>query len=298
MNLLSFGEIIWDVYQKQCNIGGAPLNLAAHVALQGGNAWLASAVGNDALGKKALKQIRSLDVKTEYISVSCSNATGQCTVSLNENSIPSYKILENTAYDNIVLPAHLHHTFDVISFGTLALRNEQNRKTLESILHNNSFDEIYTDLNIRAPFYSKASINLCLSHATIVKISDEELPLITKTIFGIMPDPIEAAKMISKRYLQIRLILITRGVKGAFCYQCSTGRVYNCAAEPATVISTVGAGDSFGATFLIQYMKTKDIILSMKLAAKVSAFVVSHQEAIPPSTKKFIKSVALYPPHY
>ena len=293
MNLLSFGEIIWDVYQEQRNIGGAPLNLAAHVALQGGNAWLASAVGNDELGWSALKQIQALDIKTEYVSVLYSNATGQCIVSLDENGIPSYEILENTAYDNIVLPTPLHPSFDVISFGTLALRNEQNRKTLESVLHSNCFDEVYTDLNIRAPFYSKESINLCLSHATIVKISDEELPLVTKAIFGTISDPIESAKMISKHYSQIRLILVTKGAGGAFCYQCSTDHIDTCAAEPATVISTVGAGDSFGATFLTQYMKTKDIILSMKLAAKVSAFVVSNQEAIPPSTKKFIKNVVL-----
>ena len=291
MNLLSFGEIIWDVYQENCTIGGAPLNLAAHVALQGGNAFLASAVGKDALGRSALEQIRALDVKTDYVSVSCDSPTGQCIVSLDENGVPSYKILENTAYDSILPPSPLRHTFDAVSFGTLALRGEQNRKALESILQNNSFDEVYTDLNIRAPFYSEESINLCLSKATIVKISDEELPLVTKTIFGAMPDPIEAVKMIAERYSQIRLILVTKGKNGAFCYQCRTDRLYNWVAEPAVVVSTVGAGDSFGATFLTQYMKTKDIILSMKLAAKVSAFVVSHREAIPPSTKEFLKSI-------
>ena len=104
MNLLSFGEIIWDVYQEQCNIGGAPLNLAAHVALQGGNAWIASAVGNDTLGKRALEHIQALDLKTEYVSALNGHTTGQCIISLKENGIPSYKILENVAYDCISLP--------------------------------------------------------------------------------------------------------------------------------------------------------------------------------------------------
>lgn len=294
MKLLSFGEIIWDIFQEQRNMGGAPLNLAAHVAIQGGDVWLASAVGNDELGKSALTEIQALDVKTEFVSISPDAPTGQCTVSLDENGIPSYKILENAAYDNIVLPAPLGRTFDVISFGTLALRNEKNRKILESVLHNNCFDEIYTDLNIRSPFYSEKSIDLCLSHATIVKISDEELPLVTKTALNTVLDPIEAAKAIAKHYSQIRLILITKGENGAFCYECANGRMYNCAAEPATVVSTVGAGDSFGATFLTQYMKTNDIAQSMTLASKVSAFVVSHQGAVPPDIKKFIKNVVLY----
>ena len=130
MNLLSFGEIIWDVYQEQCNIGGAPLNLAAHVALQGGNAWMASAVGNDMLGKRALEHIQDLDLKTEYVSVLNGHTTGQCIISLKENGIPSYKILEDVAYDCISLPDVLNQRFDVIAFGTLALRSKQNRKNL------------------------------------------------------------------------------------------------------------------------------------------------------------------------
>ena len=291
MNLLSFGEIIWDVFGEQSKIGGAPLNLAAHVALQGGSAWMASGVGDDALGKEALDCLQALGVNNEYVSVSPTNPTGQCIVSLDENGIPSYKILENTAYDHTVLPATLTSPFDVIAFGTLALRGEENRNALEAVLRNNRFDEVYTDLNIRAPFYSEAAIDLCLSHATVAKISDEELPLVTKTVFGTVHDPLDAAKMISKRYPQIRLILITKGADGAFCYECKEKEVYRCAAEPATVKSTVGAGDSFGATFLTQYLKTKDIPRSMRLASKVSAFVVSHQEAIPPRMKEFIQEV-------
>ena len=63
MNLLSFGEIIWDSYGDSYTIGGAPLNLAAHYAIQGGDAWLASAVGNDVLGTRATEHIKALGLK-------------------------------------------------------------------------------------------------------------------------------------------------------------------------------------------------------------------------------------------
>ena len=122
MKLLSFGEIIWDAYGDEYTIGGAPLNLAAHFTLQGGRAWLVSAVGRDALGEAALGRIRALDINTEYVSVSDSVPTGRCDVTLGENGIPSYNILENVAYDNIVLPDHLNRNFDVLAFGTLAMR--------------------------------------------------------------------------------------------------------------------------------------------------------------------------------
>ena len=67
--------------------------------------------------------------------------------------------------------------------------------------------------------------------------------------------------------------------------------MYYCPSESVPVVSTVGAGDSFGATFLTQYVKTKDIPYSLKLSAKISAFVVAHKEAIPPTAKNFIKNL-------
>ena len=189
------------------------------------------------------------------------------------------------------MPEKLPTSFDTIAFGTLALREEHNRRKLKNILANNNFSEIYTDLNIRSPFYSEESIVFCLSNATIVKISEEELPLVTQTLFLKTLDLYDAVKFITKNYSQIKLLLITCGEKGAFCYECKNGKMYYCPSESVPVVSTVGAGDSFGATFLTQYVKTKDIPYSLKLSAKTSAFVVNHKEAIPPTVKNFIKNL-------
>ena len=49
MKLLSFGEVLWDVYPDARFIGGAPMNVAAHMAKQGHDSYLLSAVGNDEL---------------------------------------------------------------------------------------------------------------------------------------------------------------------------------------------------------------------------------------------------------
>ena len=292
MVLLSFGEIIWDIYsQNEQTLGGAPLNFAAYAAMFGSNVWLASSVGADELGKKALEQIKELSLNIEYISISEEKATGQCRIFLDKNGVPSYTILEDVAYDRILLSEKLPTSFDTIAFGTLALREEHNRRKLKNVLANNNFSEIYTDLNIRSPFYSEESIVFCLSNATIVKISEEELPLVTQTLFLKTLDLYDAVKLITQNYSQIKLLLITCGEKGAFCYECQNGKMYYCPSESVPVVSTVGAGDSFGATFLTQYVKTKDIPYSLKLSAKTSAFVVNHKEAIPPTVKNFIKNL-------
>jgi fructokinase len=46
MKILSFGEIIWDVYPDRRALGGAPLNFAIHFAARGGSAYMLSAVGD------------------------------------------------------------------------------------------------------------------------------------------------------------------------------------------------------------------------------------------------------------
>lgn len=294
MNLLSFGEIIWDVFSEdKQTLGGAPLNFAAYAVLQGADTWVASCVGSDTLGKRAVEEVKALGLNTEFVSVTDKKQTGQCRISLTEAGLPTYNILADVAYDYIALPEKLPTAFDIIGFGTLALRDEYNRKMLESVLANNGFAEIYTDLNIRPPFYSKESIDFCLSKSTIVKISDEELPIVTKTVFGNALGIEEAIAALKEKYAQIKLLLITCGEKGSVCYDCESGDSYSCPASPASVVSTVGAGDSFGATFLVQYEKTKNIPLSLKTAAKVSAFVVEHKEAVPPTAKKFIDELVI-----
>ena len=65
MKILSFGEIIWDVYETEKFIGGAPLNLAAHCSKQGAESFMLSAVGNDDLGKCALEEVKGFNVKTK-----------------------------------------------------------------------------------------------------------------------------------------------------------------------------------------------------------------------------------------
>ena len=51
--VLSYGEILWDVIDGQAKIGGAPFNLAGHLARLGAEAFLYSKVCADELGRRA-----------------------------------------------------------------------------------------------------------------------------------------------------------------------------------------------------------------------------------------------------
>ena len=291
MKLLSFGEVCWDICGEEKTLGGAPLNLAAHVAIGGGEAYLLSAVGRDALGKEALRRISALGVQTDFVSVVDDLPTGHTIVTVDPSGIPHYHVPSPLSYDRIEFSSLPSEEQTILSFGTVALRSEHNRACLLRLLREHRFSEIYTDLNIRPPFYSRESIDLCLSHATIVKISDEELPLVTQALFGMTVSEEEAITQIKKTYQNIRLLLLTKGSDGAVGYDMENRKTVTVPAVPAKVVSTVGAGDSFGATFLTEYHRSGDLRRAMSRAASVSAFVVSRLDSVPSDMPAFLATL-------
>lgn len=280
MKVLSFGEVLWDVYADSEHIGGAPLNFAAHFAKCGGESAVVTAVGKDELGDKTIRAIDKMGINTDYITYS-DEETGKCLVTLDEKQIPSYNLLDNVAYDCIEKPDISKNTFDVLYFGTLSLRNKNNRDVLGKIISENEFDEICVDVNIRPPYYSDEVITFACENASIIKISDEELPVIMKTLNSENTTVSDCAVSICEMYDNIRVLIITRGDKGSYVYDCTNGKAYECGARKVEVVSTVGAGDSFSASFLSKYLQSGDIGKSLDLATKVSGYVVSQKGAIP-----------------
>ena len=75
--------------------------------------------------------------------------------------------------------------------------------------------------------------------------------------------------------------MYTKGENGSLIYNKTEDKFYEFSAEKTKVVSTVGAGDSYSAAFLCEYMKSKDLVAAAKAGTKLSAFVVSHREAVP-----------------
>lgn len=282
MKILSFGEILFDVYGDSANLGGAPLNFCAHAVRAGAEASMLSAVGNDDFGSNALSQVAGYGIDTRHTAVLSDKMTGKCLVTLNEQGVPSYNLLEDVAYDHIPVPQLNGESFDVFYFGTLALRSDDNRNTVETLLSRNVAKDVFVDINIRPPFYSDESILLALKHATLLKISDEELPVVAKVILGEGEhDPESVIFAIKERFSNVKLLILTCGAEGSVAYDMKTGEVSRCDAVKTKVVSTVGAGDSFCATFIVNYLQGVDTMTALQKASRISAWVVSQEGAIP-----------------
>ena len=280
MKILSFGEIIFDVYpDKEC-IGGAPLNFAAHACREGADAYLLSAVGDDALGSKAFEFLNKIGVFADYVSVKPDFETGKCLVTLDERGVPTFNVKNGVAYDYI--SSECKEYFDVIAFGTLALRNDVSLNTLKKLLKERNYGKVFCDINLRSPFYTKKNVELCLENANILKLSDTELDYVLDTFFGIRYENfLQNLRLLSAKYHNLEEIAVTCGEDGAYVYSVFEDKIYYAPARTVKVISTVGAGDSFGASYLVSKLKGMDIASSLERATEVSAYVVSCKDAIP-----------------
>ena len=273
MNLIVFGEILWDVFGDEKKIGGAPFNFAAHCRKLGMNVDIVSAVGNDELGNMAISTVKKLNLNTKYIQT-VDYKTGHCLVTLHDGT-PSYNLVENVAYDNIPMPENLCLDADAFYFGTLAQRNPKSKETLQNLLKGN-YKEVFFDINIRQNYYSSELIDSSLHKTTILKVSREEIG-----VFGINGTPEEICDALSSKYNNLKLIIVTLDADGSFLYDAKSQNILYSPKPISKVVSTVGAGDSFSACFLSNYLNNLPQEECLKRATLLSDYVVTQLEAVP-----------------
>ncbi len=291
MKILSFGEILFDIIEEEPHLGGAPLNFAAHVAQCGGEAYILSRVGTDALGNRAIREIKALGVKDDFVQNDLQYPTGTVDVVLTTGQ-PDYFIHENVAYDYIdfdVLRGEIKsHSFDVLYFGTLAQRNRISGQTLKKLVAENKFQHVFYDINLRKNSYSKQIVNDSLQLCTILKLNEEEVATVSEMFY---PKHLEREELIKQLTMDFRIdtIIVTAGDKGCQIFQNDTSVFIK--AYPVEVSDAIGAGDAFSAAFIVEYLKNGDVKKSAEVASRLGSFVAGSRGAIPsypPEIKKML----------
>jgi len=275
MKILAFGEILWDIFGDKKEIGGAPFNFAAHAAKLGTDVSMVSALGSDELGKNALTFVRKYGIRNDYIAFT-DKPTGFCKVTLCGEK-PRYELVTGVAYDYIPCPA-VCGPYDAFYFGTLAQRNSASRATLETLLKSVNAAEVFFDINIRQNFYSKEIVENSLKHTTILKISREEMQVFAELGIVDASSPEALCVSLAKKY-PIQIIIVTLDKDGALLYT-KEGFLYSRKPE-SRVVSTVGAGDSFSACFLVNFLNGADLETCLDRAVILSDYVVTKLGAVP-----------------
>lgn len=283
--VLAFGEILWDIIENKKYLGGAPLNFAVHYAQCGGQSAILSRVGHDEDGANAIQRIGLRGVGTHMIQHDDARATGTVTVSL-VNGQPSYVIHEHVAYDYIDVPKDMSaiSNYKSFYFGTLAQRNEKTRQTLMAILEKSQFEQVFFDVNLRQTYFSDVVIKGSMPYCTILKLNDEEVDTISEILFGKKHSFDGFSEAVFAQYPKMQLVIVTKGAAGCTVYE--RGQKVDVPSEKVIVADTVGAGDSFSASFLACYSKGMDVKKAAGIANKVAGFVASNQGPTPVYTKE------------
>ena len=277
MKIAVFGEILWDLFGDDAKIGGAPFNFACHTAKCGADSAIISAVGNDPLGEEALAIAASYGVDVSQVAILDGVPTGRCLVTLHDGT-PSYELVRGVAYDRIPRPT-VPVFADAFYFGTLAMRDAESEKSLRGMLAAGNYKEIFFDLNIRQSFYDADRVDYGISHCTIFKVSREELP--TLSIIGVTGSEEECCLQLREKYPNLRRILVTLDKDGSFDFDCATGAVTFSPKPSTKAVSTVGAGDSFSACYLTNYLAGHPVPECLRRATLLSGYVVTQIGAIP-----------------
>ncbi|MCC5932213.1 MAG: carbohydrate kinase [Cyclobacteriaceae bacterium] len=289
--VITFGEILFDVIDDKPYLGGAPMNLAGHMSKLGANCRILSALGNDELGKMALQKMRDLNIKTDGIHIHPSLPTGTVEVSLKEG-MPDYVIRENVAWDNIQLSATdndgLHFSSDVFCFGSLAQRTQNNKTLLHTILRNLSSGEIFYDVNLRRSYFTIEVISESLKMASIVKLNDEEVLFLSQWMFEQSLSTHDFAKKLIDKF-GVKIVIVTAGADGAYAFNINDS--FFSQSNKIEVADTVGAGDAFSAAFLFTYLHTENLQKALDAGNVMGAYVASRQGAIPDYSADLLKKL-------
>ncbi len=262
-DILTIGEMLIDLTQTGVSNqgipvytafpGGAPANVAVAAAKLGASTAFIGKVGNDAFGKLLVDTVKNNGVNADGMIVTDTANTTLAVVSLQQSGERDFafyrkgfadtQLLESEISDDTLKNTHILH------FGSVSMTEDPSRTaTFNSALRAKNMGATITyDPNYRASLWDSlddalVQMKMPLSIVDILKISDEELPLIADT-----DDPEEGTKLLSERY-GIPLILLTLGAKGAYYrFGDCTGL---CEGVKVKVADTNGAGDTFFGAFL------------------------------------------------
>ena len=294
-NILSFGELLYDVYDNLAVIGGAPFNYSLQLSrLIESNDRLKfiTALGSDNYSKDALKFIDNENMDSSLIQILDNYETGKATVFLNENKVPDYIIHENVAWDNIEYSAYIDNAlkedYDMFYFNILSQRNKKSYDTLKQIIKNIKAKYRVCDVTFRKNYYTKDKIKEALEFINILKINDDELAVIKELFFPSLKNDNETLLKAINNDFNIDYIFLTLGKDGASVFY-NNEYIFN-PSNKVNVVDTVGAGDSFCAALSYAVLKNLDINNILKFASSVSEEMVQVKGGTAKYDVKAVKS--------
>ncbi|MDR1249867.1 MAG: carbohydrate kinase [Treponema sp.] len=229
------------------NPGGAPANALAMLSKLGGKTAFIGKVGDDEFGRFLEKTLASAGIDHSGLVKDPACLTTLAFVQLSETGDRSFSFYRREGADLMLRREEINRRLiddaTIFHFGSVSLSAQPCRDTVhEAVRYAKSkgkiisYDPNYRPLLWPSETEAKTEIGSLLDSADILKVSEEEMILLTGAA-----DPQEGANLLAEKGPAI--VLVSLGPGGAY---------YHCAASSGTLpayevktIDTTGAGDSF-----------------------------------------------------
>ena len=299
-DITAIGEILIDLTQTgkngagvptfAANPGGAPANVAVAAARLGCSTAFIGKVGADSLGGYLRQVLEENGVDHSGLQVG-ESATTMAIVSIDETGERSFRFLRGADCEMVPedVDEKMAQNRRILHFGSVSLTQGIARSATiftARAAHRAgmlvSYDPNYRPALWRTKRDALEWMSLPLPLVDIIKLSEEELPLLTGS-----EDLEEGSRALEEQ--GIRLIMITLGAKGAFCRW--QGESFTVPSVPAKVADTNGAGDTFMGAVLSRLCRREEKPLEnlergeleeiLAFANRAAAITCSRSGAIP-----------------
>jgi fructokinase len=295
-SILGIGELLWDILPTGPRLGGAPANFTSFCARLGNHARLVTRIGDDEYGRASVDALAEFASILAYVQVDDQHPTGTVNVTFGSEKQPSYEITEGVAWDYIHVTEALRIAFrlaDAVCFGTLCQRSPCSREAIRSLVSETGRECVRVcDVNVRLPYCTAEVLEWSMKHATIIKVSDEELPFVLATtgLNQTENSPEGAVRALLAAFPDTKLIAITRGSHG--CMLADRQTIASHPGFPIRMVDTVGAGDAFTAGLTHAILRGASLDQAAKIANLCGSFVASQPTASPLLPPAFIARIA------
>jgi fructokinase len=323
--VVGLGELLWDLFPKGKQLGGAPANFAYITALLGDTGIVASRVGDDRLGQEALWHLKSSGLDISRIQRDLTHPTGTVKVDVDFKGQPEYHITENVAWDFMEFSEDwisLARSTHAVCFGSLAQRNSVSRATIRAFLSAlPSFAIGIFDVNLRQSYFSSEIVRDSLRHAKVLKLNHEEFPRFldllqcplknsgraisalndySASASGDYPAsaPSDYSDAAAARWLcrefGVQIVCITRGPNGSLLVTANSQHEHP--GYSVKIADTVGAGDAFTAALVHHALRGSSLAAMNAAANRMGSWLASQEGATPPADPAILAEVRL--PHH
>jgi fructokinase len=301
--VIGVGEVLWDLLPTGPQFGGAPANFAYHAHALGAQVNLITRIGDDDLGRAVIRRLQETGLTQTTVQIDKTAPTGTARVAISGDGLAHFTIQDSVAWDCIAVTGEAlaaAREARAICFGSLAQRAETSRRTIQQLVAATPTDALRVfDINLRQQFYTRDVIEQALRAANVLKLSDDELPVVAAMFRRTSSTEAQIDSL--ARDFDLQVVALTRGANGSLLYQAlplprrleGGPRWSDCSSRPVKIVDTVGAGDSFTAALVLGLLGKMDLDQINAIANDIASYVCSQPGATPSLPVEFAKRFAL-----